>query len=373
MGHVVDRWTVPGPTGRRVKGPRHGSGKRWRARWVEPGGAERSRSFTTKDAAEAHLAKVDVDVRAGTYVRDTAVTFEAYARHWLGEQLHQRPGTAAQARSKLELHAFPVIGHLPLARVHRSDVQRVVSQASVLGPDARRILYVYVRAVFAAAVEDRLVQVSPCRKINLPQAVRSRITPLTPAQVEAVAGAMTPHLVGAVWFCAGTGVRPGEMRGLTVDRLEGDRVRIDRQLSEESSAHRPVWGPLKTDESPRTIRLAPVTHRALVEHLEAFPPGPSGLVFASTRGRALARSTIGSAWQAATEGMGLGGRSGWHELRHHHASLLIAAGCSPRAVADRLGHADPSVTLRVYSHLWPSDEARMLDAVEQAYTHHGDL
>jgi integrase len=65
--------------------------------------------------------------------------------------------------------------------------------------------------------------------------------------------------------------------------------------------------------------------------------------------------------------MGLGQRSGWHDLRHHHASLLIAAGCSPRAVAERLGHADPSETLRTYSHLWPSDEARMLAAVEDAY------
>lgn len=367
MGHVVDRWTVPGPHGRRVKGPRYGMGRRWRARWVEPGGAERSKSFTTKDAAEAHLAKVDVDIRNHAYVRDTATTFESYARQWLAEQLHQRASTAAQARAKLERHAFPVIGHMPLSRVQRGDVQRVVSQATSLGPDARRILYVYVRAVFAAAVEDRLVAVSPCRKINLPEQVKRRVTPLTVQQAQRLAEAMTPHLVGAVWFCAGTGVRPGEMRGLTVDRLDGDLVTIDRQLADGSTARRPKFGPLKTDESPRTIRLAPVTHKALLEHLEKFPPGPSGLVFTSARGGALARSTIQSAWATATASMGLGQRSGWHDLRHHHASLLIAAGCSPRAVAERLGHADPSETLRTYSHLWPSDEARMLAAVEDAY------
>lgn len=367
MGHVVDRWTVPGTSGRRVKGPRHGVGKRWRARWSEPDGRERSQSFASKDAAEAHLSKVDVDLRGGTYVRITGVTFEAYAREWLTHQLHQRSSTAQQARSKLELHAFPAIGGMPIARVSRADVQRLVSGATGLGPDARRVLYVYVKAVFAAAVEDRLIQASPCRRINLPQIARNQVHPLTVEQVRAVAGGMFEHLRGAVWFAAGTGVRPGELRGLTVDRVHGSLVRVDRQLAHESRAAKPVWGPLKTGASPRTIRMAPVTQKALGEHLEAFPPGPTGLVFTSARGLALSRSTIGHAWDMATAGMVLPARSGWHDLRHHHASLLIAAGCSPRAVADRLGHADPSETLRTYAHLWSTDEERMLATIEDAY------
>ena len=39
-----------------------------------------------------------------------------------------------------------------------------------------------------------------------------------------------------------------------------------------------------------------------------------------------------------------------HDLRHFTATQLIGAGVDPRTVAGRLGHADPSVTLRVYSH-----------------------
>jgi integrase len=367
MGHVVDRWMMPGPAGRKVKSPRYGVGRRWRARWVEADGRERSKSFPSKDAALAHVAQVDVELRAGTYVRDTAVTFEAYARAWLTHQLHQRAGTAEQASSKLVLHAFPAIGSIPVAKVTRADVQRMVSEATGLGPDARRVLYVYVRAVFGAAVEDRLIQVSPCRRINLPKVHRNQVVPLQVDQVVAIAGQMLDHLVGAVWLAAGTGMRPGELRGLTVDRVEGDLVRVDRQLAHESRASRPVWGPLKTDASPRTIRLAPLTQKRLLEHLERFPPGPAGLVFTTARGQALSRSAMGYAWGVGASGVVAGERSGWHELRHHHASLLIAAGASPRAVADRLGHADPAETLRTYAHLWPSDEGRMLAAVEDAY------
>jgi integrase len=39
-----------------------------------------------------------------------------------------------------------------------------------------------------------------------------------------------------------------------------------------------------------------------------------------------------------------------HDLRHFTATQLIGAGVDIRTVAGRLGHADPSVTLRVYSH-----------------------
>ena len=46
---------------------------------------------------------------------------------------------------------------------------------------------------------------------------------------------------------------------------------------------------------------------------------------------------------------------------------LIAARLSPRAVVERLGHADPSETLRTYAHLWPSDEARILEAIDDTH------
>jgi integrase len=56
-----------------------------------------------------------------------------------------------------------------------------------------------------------------------------------------------------------------------------------------------------------------------------------------------------------------------HDLRHFFASLLIRAGLSPKVVAKLLGHADASMTLRVYAHLWPDDEDRSRQAVDDAF------
>jgi len=48
-----------------------------------------------------------------------------------------------------------------------------------------------------------------------------------------------------------------------------------------------------------------------------------------------------------------------HDLRHFYASGLIAAGCDVVAVQRALGHANATMTLDTYAHLWPSSEDRI--------------
>lgn len=364
MGHVVDRWTIPNPDGgRRLKGPRHGRGKRWLARWVEPDGRERSQAFPTRDAAEAHINGVEVDKRAGTYVTPSTVTFREYAESWRVRQAHHAPSTAEQVKSRLQNHAYPAFGDVQLARVTRGMVQDLVA-GSGLAPSTVKVLYTYVSAVFDSAVEDRLIAVTPCRRITMPRAEAEAVTPLTVEEVAQIADDVPGPLRAMVWLGAGSGLRPGELRALTADRVAGGVLVVDRQLAPGSTRDGLVWGPLKRPGSRRRVPLAESTARVLEHHLAERPPGPDGLVFTAQGGGPLRRSHLQYAWRVAA---GRPKGEGWHELRHHHASLLISAGLSPRAVADRLGHADPSETMSTYAHLWPSDPGRILDAIEAAH------
>jgi integrase len=191
------------------------------------------------------------------------------------------------------------------------------------------------------------------------------VTLLELDQVVALAEAMPERAQATVLFAAGAGLRMGEVLGLTVDRVDFLRrtVRVDRQMVTPARGE-PRFGPPKTPSSRRTVPLARVTLDVLAAHLARWPTGPEGLVFTSGRGEPWRRGTFAELIRDAREAAGLLESVTFHDMRHHYASALIAAGCSIKAVQSALGHKNASETLDTYSHLWPSDEDRLREAVE---------
>lgn len=57
----------------------------------------------------------------------------------------------------------------------------------------------------------------------------------------------------------------------------------------------------------------------------------------------------------------------FHDLHHTVASRLLSTGRSLRAVAQRIGHADLAMAPRVYSHVMPTDDARLADGLEHLF------
>jgi integrase len=55
----------------------------------------------------------------------------------------------------------------------------------------------------------------------------------------------------------------------------------------------------------------------------------------------------------------------FHDLRHTVASVLLSQGQSVRAVSQRLGHSNPALTLRVYAHCMPSDDAQLASGLNR--------
>lgn len=163
-------------------------------------------------------------------------------------------------------------------------------------------------------------------------------------------------------------MRQGECFGLTVDRTDFLRrqVRVDRQLVAVVDGE-PQFGPLKTQASYRTVPMPGVVGTALAAHLARFPPGPSGLVFSNTAARPTRRSAFGSSWHRAARLAGVPAWATFHDLRHFYASLLIARGCSVKAVQRRLGHQSALETLDTYSHLWPDSDDETRQAVDLAF------
>lgn len=185
--------------------------------------------------------------------------------------------------------------------------------------------------------------------------------PPTLEQVAAVYEASLPWFRPAVVLGAGLGLRQAEATGLTGDRIDWlDRaVRIDRQwVTRIRPSH---FGPPKTKSSVRTIPASDYVLNVLSSHVGR---GHEGFVIHRNGSRSTPTRSATSG-RRATRLTGVTGVR-FHDLRHGYASMLIAAGCSVKAVQKALGHASSATTLNLYVHLWPGDEDRIRQAVDQA-------
>ena len=91
----------------------------------------------------------------------------------------------------------------------------------------------------------------------------------------------------------------------------------------------------------------------------------SGLVFITYSGKAVDPRNLNRSWYVVRERAGLG-LVRVHDLRHSCASLLLAAGASPRTVMKTLGHSQIGLTMNTYTHVLPDIERTAVDAAADA-------
>ena len=161
------------------------------------------------------------------------------------------------------------------------------------------------------------------------------------------------------------GLRIGEALGLAVCDLDREHslIRVEYQLGRDGART-----PLKTAESRRAIDIPPQLTRRLLalvaERGDLF--NPSALVFASRTGTGLERKVAREALKRAVKAAGIAASEpALHDLRHSHASMLIALDVPVVDVQRRLGHRKPDTTLRVYAHQWKEREARRSEVGRQ--------
>jgi integrase len=341
----------------------------WRARWRETAnGPQKTRSFDRKVDATRFLATVEADLARGVYIDSGAgtVTLADYAAGWQAVQVH-RPLTALNVDVVLRLHVLPGLGHYRLADLRPSHLMAWrKDRAAVLAPSSLLVAWRILCQVLRSAVADRLIPASPAAGMKGPTVPRSKAVPLTVDKVAAVAEAAGERYRALVVAAAGTGLREGELLGLTVPEVDFLRreVHVRRQLVLVPGSA-PVLALPKTAASVRTVPLAGVVADELAAHLATFGPGPDQLVFTNDSGQPIRRNRLSAQWRSWARKAGLADTVRFHDLRHTYASMLIAENGSAKLVQELMGHASASTTWDVYGHLFPDSADQARAAVER--------
>ena len=177
-------------------------------------------------------------------------------------------------------------------------------------------------------------------------------------------------------FSVLTGARRGELAALTWADIDFDAATIRIEKSLEQTVGRLAVKSTKTRAGCRTISLPEFAVLALRDHRRKILElrlvlGAGALpgdhpVFGDHEGAWPSPQRITGRWRDALAVRGLP-RVTFHSLRHCHASALIAAGLDVVAIARRLGHASPALTLSVYSHLFVSKDSEAAAAIDKVF------
>jgi integrase len=122
----------------------------------------------------------------------------------------------------------------------------------------------------------------------------------------------------------------------------------------------------KTASSVRKVALPQFLVRELSGHIARWSD-PEGWIFPSPEGGPLRRTNWRRRfWLPAVEAS-VGAPLRYHDLRHSHAAILIAQGEHVRVIADRLGHANPMVTMTTYAHLFDGLDVAAAERLDEAW------
>lgn len=338
---------------------------RWRARYRDERGRERSRHFERRIDAQHWLDEVTSTVRDGTWVEPRAgnVTFDDFYADWAPRQLWL-PSTRANA--DLAVGSVP-FGDLPFKAIRRSHVEAWVKDASERwAPTTVKVRFVIVRSVFRAAVADRVIGADPCLGVALPRRRKAEAAMQIPT-VEEV-GQLLAHADSTrvstrkgfrayVALCAFAGLRKGEAAGVQVGDIDFLRrtLKVSRQLQRDGSTY---VVRLPKYASERVVFLPEELVTILSGHIATHlsDAGPDTWLFTITE-KPMYDNDITWRWRATRTSAKLP-QVRLHDLRHFYASGLIAAGCDVVTVQRALGHSTATTTLNTYSHLWPTAEDR---------------
>ena len=352
----------------------------WEVRWRHEGRVcTRTIKGSKKDAERALRAAIPA-VEQGNHIDPSRITVAELLASRI-EAWHAS-GKIRNATRDLYLTAAKTaapIGSIPAQKLTSADIERwhLDMHAKDLSTSARRAAHGVVHRALADAVRHRLaVRNAAADQGPPPAGRRTEVAVLKSDQVQD----LLTRLDGDAWrvpvvMALHCGLRRSEQLALRWHRIDLDRAKVQIVEALEESRTGIVVKPPKTKAGTRTISLPKIVVAALREHRKAQlerclllgqgRPPADAIVFPGPGGGYDGPRAFSLRWGRAAARMGIPEIS-WHSLRHAHAAQLVAAGVPITTITARLGHADASVTLKVYAYLYEKDDSAAAAAIDAA-------
>ena len=302
-------------------------------------------------------------VNAPDYRPGRITTFAEFAERWKETVLSQhKPSSQKAALSNLRCHILPQCGNVRLDALGKEAQQVFVTQLSrtVSRKTARNVMDTLSAILRKAKQWGYVCENVDFRALEFAEdAVKREPRFFTAKQVQQIIEAAPEPYETMFTILAMTGMRAGEMLGLQWGDIDFAAACIDIRRS--------AWyGNVQTTKSKSSaapVHLPESLAATLRAYRERWKPNPQGFLYVTRNNRPPSSNKVVQygLWPVL-DALKIP-RCGLHAFRHTHASLLLHTGATPKVVQEQLRHADPRVTLGMYSHVIGEDRRNAVERV----------
>jgi integrase len=342
-------------------------------------------SFTgTKREAQIECARLISEMRGGTYVEPSKLTFAQFLERWLDDAKPRiSPRTYERYSEIVRKNIIPALGSVYLTKLRPTQIAGAYSAALASGrrdgkgglaPSTIIYLHRIIRQSLGQAVRWELLVRNPADAVDPPKAERRTLSTYDMDQTADLLEALREtRLRLPVLIAVMCGLRRGEIVALRwkhIDLAAGKMAVIE---SAEQTAAGVRYKPPKSGKG-RSVALSEMVVAELRQHRLAqaeellrlgVRQSDSTFVYTQQDGAPVQPRSLSQMWAATETGLP---RVPFHNLRHTHATHMLTAGVHPKVASERLGHSRVGITLDLYSHVLPGmqeDAAARIDMVFQ--------
>lgn len=327
-------------------------------------------SAKTEKELKNKVFELKMKMKTGEAIKTSDTLLRDYADSWMDTyKTSASINTKAMYKNAVEKHIKPELGHLPLNKIVRSDIQKLINDNQE-HPRTCEIIKMTLVQILNSAIDDKLLHENVAKKVALPKRHKVEKRALTDIEKEAIKKAdFTQTERAIIMLLFYFGLRRGEVLALTKSDINLKKRILTVNKTVVFDVNTPIIKTgAKSEAGNREIPIPESIEGFLRQFLKSVD---TFYLFPGKNAETLSKTQYVKMWDRIVRKMNdavtserekiigstpIEGLTA-HIFRHNYCTMLYYSGISQKKAVELMGHSDIKMIMEVYAHLDEEKEA----------------